>query len=312
MNSYCLKNYELLKISGYWVDHILKSFVLENGLTKASDKGQTLSHPFYFGVSQRFIQDNSKIKIMIIGQEARGYGQLNDGTARYDFLKIDGEIANKCTCYYECNKNENFKICADYLNCPINSQRWAIGFYENQIFDNIYVGLSSYYKGENELKRRGYVFWNTLRAFYDNDFVPCWNNLDKVYYGKQLTLFAEKILSAQYSLPHETIKKSLIQREIEEVNPDAIIFLTGPAYSVSMETAFGLSEGCLGKSGLKPDKYSPFNDITDILQIKKSGSGRVVPVIWSYHPNYINRIADIDKVVLAIKAIIKDKLNDKK
>jgi uracil-DNA glycosylase len=83
--------------------------------------------------------------------------------------------------------------------------------------------------------------------------------------------------------------KSLLQREIELAKPDAVVFVVGPSYHVSLETAFDLEN----KKDYSLKKYAPnvqnniVSDITKFVDIKNDG--KPIPVFWTYHPAYMNR-----------------------
>lgn len=153
----------------------------------------------------------------------------------------------------------------DYL------QQWAVGYLENQLW-----------------KTGGYrynhsAFWMFFRQLNQAGFTPCWNNIDKLHRyidGKTEPLTAEldKAFCAQYG----TDNKSLLQREIELVNPDAIIFIIGPNYQRSLGHSFGLHDDSNQLSQLRPTLTFPCQDITSIIKMD-------VPSIWTYHPTYMNR-----------------------
>ena len=120
---------------------------------------------------------------------------------------------------------------------------------------------------------------------HQEGFELCWNNVDKLHRYKDkesttttetLTVEYEKQLSAQYGADC----KSLLQREIEIVKPDAVVFLTGPNYRVTMCTAFGMPDNALDAD--RPTKTNICSEISKILNLD-------MPVFWTYHPGYLSR-----------------------
>lgn len=113
----------------------------------------------------------------------------------------------------------------------------------------------------------------------ENDINVCWNNIDKVYYSRgnsdykgTLTYEGEEYLSAPYGVRED--KKSLLQREIEIAKPDALLFVTGPQYYISMAKAFNISPNVL------KGKLNKNSRIVDI----RSDLGIDIPAFWTYHP----------------------------
>ena len=77
-----------------------------------------------------------------------------------------------------------------------------------------------------------------------------------------------------------TDKKPLLLLEIETIVPDLVVFLTGPRYRKSMESALK------NKKLQKPTQKEPvtFFDVSGI------------PCMWTYHPNGLNYLKIWDKV----------------
>lgn len=134
----------------------------------------------------------------------------------------------------------------------------------------------------SEIKSDNHFFWKFIRALdemNDNKYSICWNNLDKIHRrdnDKVLPLLFddERKLNRQYGNDN----KSLLQREIDIVNPDIIIFLTGPRYRRSMCISFGIDLKSLDK--IKPNKENETVEIGELLGIDKR-------VFWTYHPRYL-------------------------
>ena len=256
-------NENLLNEQKYWATHVLGQYITDKNPCLLYDgeckkrHGEKLSHPFYMGLSDEYIHCQGKKRVMIVGQEARGFGEIDDGTAHYEFLG-----------------SQEVKPSSEQTNEPTYSQRWAIAYYENQVHGKDSIDF--------KIDPNPCPFWSLFRAIENGGFVPCWNNLDKVYFGdlyrdgdeqKSLSEPAEVALSRQYARNGDSTPKSLLQREIELAQPDIVLFVTGPNYAKSMEIAFGVS----GQLNGRLNKDKKILKITDTLSI-----GR--PAFWTYHP----------------------------
>lgn len=62
-------NQELKIIQELWNKNILEPYVSENNVNE-------LSRPYYFRVSKEYL--SAAKKVMIVGQETRGFGQFTD------------------------------------------------------------------------------------------------------------------------------------------------------------------------------------------------------------------------------------------
>lgn len=268
-------NEQLLVVIKKWVSDVLEKDFIGNENSDCAQNGdyigkikkrigQSLSCPFYMGVSKDYeINRQNKPRVMVIGQEARHYGSWK--TNRDDFG-------------YKAEESQQWAI--EYLQCQLKMPT-----IENSRFNICY----------NKSK-----FWNAFRALDRHGLAVCWSNVDKVYYSMgnatykgTLTYDAERILSEQYGADC----KSLLQREIEIVAPDFILFVTGPTYYISMATAFGVSENELSK---KPTKSNPIINISDDLRIN-------IPTFWTYHPNNQLGINSANVFIEKIKTIINQK-----
>ena len=175
---------------------------------------------------------------------------------------------------------------------PEYIQRWCIGYFDKQIFKTSFAE----YDQVNHS-----AFWRFFRMLHEKGFELCWNNVDKLhrYQGKgainqteTLTVEYEKQLSAQYGED----RKSLLQREIEAVNPSAVVFLTGPSYKVTMCTAFGISDSTL--EACTPTKTNSCSEISEALNLG-------IPAFWTYHPGYLYRNSGyVERVVEQISGYI--------
>ena len=223
-------NSELNVYQRVWFQRVFEPFVRDN-----SEKN--ISYPFYLGVSEKYI--NSKRRIMIVGQETRGFTSF----------KPDWSIEE--------------------------TQRWAIDYVDYQL----------HYSNDQELKdkfkrRNSSTFWSFFKLFSKADIVPSWNNIDKAqrYVGGETMSLTEDIeRKLNCILPDSN--KTLFQIEVEITKPNAVVFITGPRYTVTMEAAMNLKEGILEEAGL-----SLQNGCVDITEI----SGFGLPVFWTYHPRYIS------------------------
>lgn len=272
----------LLEEQKYWVDNILRDYwnIIINNEMSCTPTNKILSHPFYMGLTDEYINNlDVKKRVMIVGQEAMGYGLLCDGTAKYGFVA-------------SCNP----KKCEESTNEPQNSQEWAKAYLIKQL-QKINIPLPACYK--KAIKSNSSPFWKFLRTLNDN-FVLCWNNLDKVYFAEigKLSEKAEERLSVPYSKDNEK-EKSLLQREIEIADPDMVVFVTGPKYCKSMSVAFGLKNNKL-KDKI-PSSTNILTDITETINVKSHTTKNYIPIYWTYHPNFLIRKKErFDKVIKKI------------
>lgn len=200
---------------------------------------ERFSKPFHLGLPDQ-LRPNRKL-IMLIGQEARNFVDFGDG-----------------------------KDTAESI------QQWCIQRLTKELSDG----------GSHTSS----PFWNFARRLYnhpdDKAVNVCWNNLDKLHRCNLMDGCAkartfplkyehEKLLSRQYGPD----SKSLLQREIEAVCPNALVFLTGPQYAVSMCCAFGLEPHAL--DAFKPTRANFVKRIDPVLNLQ-------IPAFWTYHPRYLS------------------------
>lgn len=220
-------NKKLQDARAEWTEKILYPFA-----QKANN--ETLSVPFYFGVSDSYIKNEKKL--MIIGQEARDFG-LFSGDWKME-----------------------------------HTQKWCISYSEYQTSGSTAANYSH--------KRNTSCFWRIFRIMQSSGISACWNNIDKLHRivnsrTQPLPESYEKRLNHQYGTP----SLSLLQREIAISAPKAIWFVTGPNYSFSMSTAFGINNDIL--SMMRPQRVKIITEISNILNMQ-------IPAFWSYHPTYLN------------------------
>ncbi len=277
----------LLEEQEYWVKKTLKEYWCDTILKESNgklcaDKDKILSHPFYLGLTDEYIiRPDGKKRIMIVGQEPMGYGSICDGTARYDFIK-------SCTAQ-DCEKDTNESK---------NSQQWAIAYLIKQLYGEDAYLPECYNK---KIKYNSSPFWNIFRLLKD-EYVLCWNNLDKVYFVEtgELTYGAEKKLSECYVKEGEVEKRSLLQREIKLAEPDLVLFVTGPKYNVSMNVAFGLKDEL---DSVKPSSNKKLIPITDIAKLTSNTKSEYIPAFWTYHPNYLSHNKVLNEIINEIKGV---------
>ena len=173
-------------------------------------------------------------------------------------------------------------------DCKIEtSQQWSIDYLRSQLH------YSTNYEINNS------QFWHFFRAIRKENIVPCWNNIDKAQRNingktKALTVKIERELNKNLPDSDQTI----FQREIEITKPDVIVFVTGPSYHITMETAMNLDKKTL--QNIRPTLQTPCVDISAVTNLG-------VPTFWTFHPTYIARNKNlcrddiIDKIVNGIK-----------
>ena len=206
---------------------------------QTKDNPKTLSRPFAYGVSEEYLA--ADFKLMVIGQEAAGFSLYNDPTA-WDLLR---------------------------------TQQWVVDYTRRQLY-GIRAGDAQ------EGRTNSSPFWNFQRNLNKLGLTPSWNNVDKVYQKKTYENGEKviRLIDQQRKTFNEPVceGKTLLQREIEISKPDGIVFVTGPEYRISMETALGLSENMLMDKVPAPDRI-----LTDISIEANLG----IPCVWTYHPRHL-------------------------
>ena len=149
-------------------------------------------------------------------------------------------------------------------------QKWGVDYLERQLWG---IGSHKYNRS---------AFWKLFRYIDSNiGFCPCWNNVDKAHRivdGKTVPLTVEleqKLNGVTLSNGH-----TILQEEIEITNPDAVLFITGPKYCQSMAAALNIDEKEL--SILKPSVKRICSDISRLSDVE-------VPMLWTYHPTFLNK-----------------------
>ncbi len=121
-------------------------------------------------------------------------------------------------------------------------------------------------------------FWNGISRFInllqakhpDKKIKLVWNNIVKI--GK----FDDKGFPPDYIYEIERKHFSVIKEELEIINPNLVLFLTGPNYDSVIEDNFGL---------LEKEALSEFSE-RQISKIKIDG---IDFAFRTYHPNYLWR-----------------------
>lgn len=229
-----------------------------------------LSFPFYFGVSQEYV-NSSKKKIMIVGQETgSGFSFLNSE---------DGKTKEE--------------------NAPIKSQEWTYTYNDKQ-----WRGISA-----NHSPFWGFVrSINAFNEY--SSYITCYNNVDKIHFSRinpktnnidplPLTYKAEEIFSSVYDF--NGVKAPLLFREIQilkECNErsqlDGIVFVTGPYYDQTMGLALDLVKGKNTLKHYRPTEDEPIKDISEIVKLEG------IKVFWTYHPNYLRLKQKEEQVLKAL------------
>lgn len=180
-----------------------------------------------------------------------------------------------------------------------DSQQWSVNYLSYQLDYCNDAKLKEQFKRKNSSP-----FWGFFKAFRKDGIVPCWSNVDKAQRninGKTQGLTEDIEIAFNQKLPHTN--KTLLQKEIEILKPNVIVFITGPRYRVTMEKALALKEKAL--KGYEPSHDDGCIDISDIVNLG-------IPTFWTYHPRHIasrgNELSR-DKIVSKIKMNFKSDLS---
>lgn len=286
------KNEELREVQVAWVEKVFKNYMgacddknselYNRELYKDKEskrQGCEISCPFCMGLTKEYIEnEDNKKKVMIVGQQPLGFGCW-DKQGKDFYEDVESEWSH------------------------VNLQKWAIEYLDTQLKNDTKSGI----------KYNPSPFWRLFHALND-EYALCWNDIDKVYYGKKdndyhegtLTYAAEKELSAPFEYNEK--KLSLVQREIEIADPDVVVFVTGSSYALSMGTALGYEKTSQDDiNGICPTKEKPVVKLKEI----EGDNKKSIQVLWTYHPGYLAQKKDDDNnslfniVVDNIKKLIK-------
>lgn len=288
------KNEELREVQAAWVEEVFKKYIVDcneenNKLytdKQSKRQGCEVSCPFCMGLTKEYIDNKeNKTKVMIVGQQPLGFGCWKEQSKDFGLKEPKNEWTH------------------------INLQKWAIEYLNTQLKNDTKSGI----------KYNPSPFWRFFQALNDENTVLCWNDIDKVYYGKKdddyhegtLTYLAEEVLSAPFE--YDGTKLSLVKREIEITNPDVVVFVTGPSYALSMGTALEYEKTSNEKIGKKcPTIKNPVVEL-DIIKC----NNKEIKVLWTYHPGYLAQTKDdnnnslFNTVIDNIKKLICEKNNIK-
>ncbi len=144
-------------------------------------------------------------------------------------------------------------------------------------------------------------FWKFVRKIKELGIEPSWNNVDKFHRiiekdGKDETIPLTVEIEEKVDSSYGQENKSLLRREIELVTPNLVIFVIGPDYDKALAFSLGIASTDL--SDYKPSVVCPCKELPHSL-IKMD-----CPVLWSYHPAYLNRIHSLDKVANLVNDLI--------
>ena len=175
------------------------------------------------------------------------------------------------------------------LGCQYNKydlpqmQEWSIGYLEKQL--NI---------SNNEYKRNSSPFWRFLGALKAAGYFPCWNNLEKVVRYKVGEIKEYHVENNEREILNQRFVdgKTLLQKEIEIVNPDMVVFVVGPRnpYYSAIKQIFDLSDEMLENYYPKYDTDRLCGEITNIVKLG-------IPTFWTYHPQFLSHHKCMDVVI---------------
>lgn len=189
-------NEQLNEYQEKWLKNIFEPYVYRN-------PNYGISYPFFTGVSEEY--EKASKRIMIIGQETRGWSQYKP-----DWTTVD-------------------------------SQKWAVDYLRYQLHYSNDEKLIEKFKKRNTsqfwnffraISKDGIVpCWNNIDKAQRN------------INGKTKALTVEIECELNKNSPNSN--KTIFQREIEITKPDVIVLITGPNYYITMETAMNLKKNTL-------------------------------------------------------------------
>lgn len=126
-------------------------------------------------------------------------------------------------------------------------------------------------------------FWNCVRDVYKCGLFPYWTNIDKFHkYNKEYTvaLTGKQEVKFNEAFLFNGKKQSIIQHEIDIVQPDLIVFLTGNDYCKTMAKAlYNENKSYLIEKAPDFDKKKFV-----CLNIKNN-----ILTLWTHHPRTMQR-----------------------
>lgn len=137
-------------------------------------------------------------------------------------------------------------------------------------------------------------FWKFIRKF-SPDYNLYWTNIDKIH---EITLSdkTKPLIEEEEIILNQRIfdGKSILEKEIEIVDPKYIIFVSGPNYHKSMQTALGIDLS--QKPQINNCSIVSIRCDNELLKDRF--------VYWTYHPHYLARRKKMDCVITNIEELI--------
>ncbi len=240
------------------------------------------SEPFFMTSILPPIYENRPL-IMVIGQETNGWGDISNFNSEkeHEFLikikemKKEPKIENSIRIrhYY----GEAFTL--------LQIDKWVYVDKDKPVppYYGRYDNIEKKYLCDEIKKHATGQFWKFISCLNNKRYNVCWNNLDKIHYKtdkkKCIKLYNEDEKFLHRDIEYGKKKQSLLMHEIDIVEPDYIIFLTGPNYKDSMVEALEM------KDLLKPSIDAPIKYFS-----VKNSRGKNIPAIWTYHPGYFGTL----------------------
>ena len=230
-----------------------------------------LTFPYLLQINGNLLEHYKRI--MVFGQESNGWGDKEFRTKKdiIDFPKdklypsiIGGDNISECI--------DNLQMCLMALYNYHNLYDFAIcdrnpygPFYRDIKEHSLKCGYTLI---RNNIAKIGYLY------DHKNKFNELFGEKNGRNYGKYRNNLDLNLEFIEY-----------IIKEIELINPDIIIFLTGPEWNyrnlmMKLLSKFDNSFNEKYLNDNKPNKKSPVNELNPI-----SINGRQVRMLWSYHPN---------------------------
>lgn len=138
-------------------------------------------------------------------------------------------------------------------------------------------------------------FWNFYRRMSALGFNVLWNNLDKFHPTDSQRLSCED--GVRLNSPYDNDNLSVLQREIELLKPQAVVFVIGNGkYTASLASSFSVSEEELKK--YEPNSQEFVSEISSVLGLQNTIA------FWTYHPAFLQRSGKYREVIAIIEKSI--------
>lgn len=150
------------------------------------------------------------------------------------------------------------------------------------------------------------AFWECIRSFKE-EYNIVWNNIDKLHicqYSGEGKKYKTKALSEKEEIAlNDTFyfngtNNTLFLHECDIIKPDIIVFITGPYYNHSMESALQLEAGILKQRPRIGKDKKLENGLITLLNTKYLDK---TTLLWTYHPTYLMRIKVLKDIIIKIK-----------